>query len=312
MFRWAIVFKYSEVNIAAGATVTFKNHPSRAPVVWLVDGEVTIDGTVSLNGATGHSQSSLHALSEPGPGGFRGGSASHAGVVPTPGLGPGGASYGDGSSSGSGGSYGTSGGTGGCGSGVPGPIYGGVAIHQLIGGSAGASGHSNNDAGGGAGAGAILIASEATVEINGQVRANGGDGGTNNTVNGNCDSFASGDGGGGAGGAIRIVSDIVVGTGTLRALRGDGVPNDGVDNSASGGLGRIRVEANLIELVDQGSPAYTIGLAGDTALIFSPAFPSVRIVSVDGQSVPTDPRADFNFPTQDVAIAQPGPLKLYL
>ena len=31
--KWAVVFKYSSVNIAPGATVTFSNHPSRAPVV---------------------------------------------------------------------------------------------------------------------------------------------------------------------------------------------------------------------------------------------------------------------------------------
>src|ERR1051325_5230274 len=40
--KWAVVFKYSSVNIPAGKTVTFKNHPSRAPVVWLVTGDVTV------------------------------------------------------------------------------------------------------------------------------------------------------------------------------------------------------------------------------------------------------------------------------
>ena len=29
--KWAVVFKYSDVNILSNATVTFKNHPSRAP-----------------------------------------------------------------------------------------------------------------------------------------------------------------------------------------------------------------------------------------------------------------------------------------
>jgi hypothetical protein len=68
--KWAVVFKYSSVNIAGGATVTFKNHASRAPVVWLVNGNVTINGTVSLDGQAG--QNSVN-LPEPGPGGFRGG-----------------------------------------------------------------------------------------------------------------------------------------------------------------------------------------------------------------------------------------------
>src|SRR4029077_18821628 len=48
--KWAVVFKYSSVNIANGATVTFSNHPTHAPVVWLVSSNVTIDGTLSLDG----------------------------------------------------------------------------------------------------------------------------------------------------------------------------------------------------------------------------------------------------------------------
>jgi plastocyanin len=51
----AIVFKYSSVNINASRTVTFTNHPSRAPVVWLVQGTVAIAGTLSLNGSPLHS-----------------------------------------------------------------------------------------------------------------------------------------------------------------------------------------------------------------------------------------------------------------
>lgn len=40
--KWAVVFKYSSVTVATGATVTFKNHASRTPVVWRVNGNVTI------------------------------------------------------------------------------------------------------------------------------------------------------------------------------------------------------------------------------------------------------------------------------
>ena len=35
--QWAVVFKYSSVTINANRTVTFVNHPSNAPVVWLVE-----------------------------------------------------------------------------------------------------------------------------------------------------------------------------------------------------------------------------------------------------------------------------------
>ena len=56
--KWAVVFKYSSVNIPAGVTVTFKNHPSYAPVVWLVQGNVTIAGELNL-GKTGSGCNSL-------------------------------------------------------------------------------------------------------------------------------------------------------------------------------------------------------------------------------------------------------------
>lgn len=87
--KWAVVFKYSSVTIAAGATVAFANHPSRAPVVWLVSGNVTISGTLSVNGQTGALSPNL---AEPGPGGFRGGSGYlTSGVGAASGFGPGGA-----------------------------------------------------------------------------------------------------------------------------------------------------------------------------------------------------------------------------
>ncbi len=65
--KWLIVFKYQSVNINSSRTLTFKNHPSRAPVMWLVQSNVTINGSVSL---VGSSASGLYP--EPGPGGFRG------------------------------------------------------------------------------------------------------------------------------------------------------------------------------------------------------------------------------------------------
>src|SRR3954454_8739311 len=45
--KWAVVFKYSTVNIASNATLTFTNHSTHAPVVWLVSSNVTIDGSLN-------------------------------------------------------------------------------------------------------------------------------------------------------------------------------------------------------------------------------------------------------------------------
>lgn len=76
------------VNIPAGKTVAFKNHPSRAPVVWLVTGDVMVNGSLNLSGQNGVE---VPFLAEPGPGGFRGGPGYyHSSVRSSGGLGPGG------------------------------------------------------------------------------------------------------------------------------------------------------------------------------------------------------------------------------
>lgn len=73
--QWAVVFHYTDVTIPAGETLRFKNHPSGAPVVWLVSGSVTIEGEVFLNGENGTNSS--YQPTEPGPGGFAGGAKKH-------------------------------------------------------------------------------------------------------------------------------------------------------------------------------------------------------------------------------------------
>lgn len=65
--QWAVVFRYKTVRIERNVTVRFKNHDARAPVVWLVEGDVIIDGEVNLDGI--HSEA---RTPEGGPGGFRG------------------------------------------------------------------------------------------------------------------------------------------------------------------------------------------------------------------------------------------------
>ena len=87
--KWAVVFKYSSVDIPGGVTVTFKNHPSGAPVVWFVQGDANINANAVINikGADGNQSG---GLAEPGPGGFRGGSAGSATAPPPAGFGPGG------------------------------------------------------------------------------------------------------------------------------------------------------------------------------------------------------------------------------
>ena len=141
--KWAIVFKYASINVPVGVTVTFKNHPSHAPVVWLVQGGVDIAGTVSVNGKAGTTGTDALIPAEPGPGGFRGGAMGPAGNGA--GLGPGGGGRGSYSSS-----------------------YGNPQILPLIGGS---GSEPRNATSGASGGGAVLIAAPGTIQINGTVSA---------------------------------------------------------------------------------------------------------------------------------------------
>ena len=144
--KWAVVFKYSAVNIPAGTKVTFLNHPSGAPVVWLVDGVVSIEGELNLSGQ--NQTADTVSLSEGGPGGFRGGAVAQSQLARGGGFGPG----------------------GGSGHGAYSGYYGNAQIVPLIGGS-GSAGIAQNGGGGG---GAILLAATGSLNVTGSILANGG------------------------------------------------------------------------------------------------------------------------------------------
>lgn len=273
--QWAVVFKYSSVTVDAGATLTFVNHPSRAPVVWLVSGNVDIQGTVSVNGANG---AAAPGLAEPGPGGFRGGMGYYtAGVDASPGFGPGGANFL--SDQGAGGSYGSQG------NGGP-ATYGNPALLPLLGGSGG-GGDGDVAYGGGGGGGALLIACGGTLAVNGSVLAKGG--------NRNTTQHA----GGGSGGAVRLVANALAGSGAVSATGGLGYKD--------GGVGRIRVEhvtdTSTIQVTP--SPSVVPLTSGSTALIWPPNdAPQARIVSIGGAAVGDDPRASFGTDGADAVVPE--------
>jgi hypothetical protein len=289
--KWAVVFKYTEVNIAAGATVTFKNHASRAPVVWLVSGNVTIDGTVSVDGQ--NSQPNL-SIAEPGPGGYRGASGDYLGTQPGAGFGPGGGGpgyiYGNTSVRAyAGGGYGSAGTRN---SGEPwyppvlqGIAYGNPSLIPLIGGSGGGGslqGSPSSPSSGGAGGGAILLAVSEKLHLSGTIRAAGG---------GVVDTPASGSGGG-----IRLVAGEVSGSGSI--LAPGGVPNQG-------GVGRVRIERTLNSGTIAVFPDPSVIVLDDrsTAILWPPSgAPEVRVVSIGGGAAPADPRAEFGTVGADVAL----------
>ncbi len=277
---WAVVFKYSSVNVAAGKVVTFNNHPSNAPVVWLVQTDVNIYGTVSLNGANGHAYYDTASCAVPGPGGFRGGRGCPSGAPSSArggGFGPGGAAPDNGAIA-SGGSYGSAGaGT------KAGPTYGTALVKPLVGGSGGAAAACPSG-GGGAGGGAILIGANIAVHLRGSciVRANGGAG-----VGG-----GGYQGGGGSGGAIRLVSDVIdiASNVTFEAIGGYA--------GYAGGMGRIRVEGNSIT---PSFPCNPVPSAGLPETIWPDAStPRIRSLTLDGQPVSLTPWGGLIYPYVDL------------
>ncbi len=281
--KWAIVYKYSSVTIDHGATLSFENHASRAPVVWLVDGNVTIAGTLELNGDGG---AITPELAEPGPGGFRGGMGYYTvNVGASAGFGPGGGKTTI-TAAGYGGSHANTV--------TSSPdVYGNPSLVPLLGGSGG--GGAQYPGGGGAGGGAILIACSGTLTVNGQILSKGGDG-YNRTA-----YPAGNDGGGGSGGGIRLVAHTFAGSGLIEAQGGGGV-------SYPGALGRVRMERvnnNNTWTAIAPDPS-VVGLTdGDTALLWPTATsPTVTVLSIGSEDVPGDPLASFGTVGADVALAQ--------
>jgi len=263
------IYHFTTINVASGVTVKFIDDVlGNKPVVWLASGDVTIEGTLDLSGESGHRNDEQPRLSNAGPGGFKGGAGATSFSPGTSGFGPGGA----------GGTYPLN--DAGHVTAQDGAIYGNIYLLPLIGGFGGGGGTDSPGAGGGAGGGAILIACSTTLTVNGQILARaGGDG--------NCSDCSSGSGtqkrgGYGSGGAIRLMASVIGGNGTIHAN----------SPSSRGSDGRIRIEAFQHEFVGSDQPEarfVTPGIIFPTA-----ANPIVRVVRVNGVSVPANPFGSFN------------------
>lgn len=184
------------VEVEAGGTLRFQKNALNTSVYLLATGDIIINGTISVDGASGTFAPPYSGQS--GPGGYEGGLPAIGGneFDPGSGLGPGGAlghaahavaPSGD----------------------NPGTPYGSPLLIPLLGGSGGGGGTD------GWGGGAILVASSTRVEVNGnsaRIRAEAGAG----------PGFANA----GSGGAIRVAAPIVAGNGRL-STRGGTSGNDG-------------------------------------------------------------------------------------
>lgn len=279
------IFNFTTVNIPTGVTVTFIPNASNTSVTILAAGDVTISGTINLNGANGIINSSSGNLINyggvGGPGGFSGGSGGPLGssTIPSYGQGPGGGGV-------------TTNGT----YGAPDAF---VSLIPLFGGSGGGGegGYGRAGDSGGGGGGAIVIASSTNIIVNGVITAKGGNG------DGSCWQYSSG---AGSGGAIRLVASQLSGTGSLQAIGGTGhTGNPTYCTVGQAGDGRIRLEAYSLGFTGVLNPTAHTSVSSapgpvTSASIPSPFIPTVSISSVAGVSSPATPGASFT--TADVTL----------
>ncbi len=269
---WAVVYKFSSINWQENTVISFVPHPSGCPVIFLSQGNVTINTNFTLPYFIG---------------GFGGGQTSQTSLG-SGGLGPGGGSLNTVSGLyGGNGSYATS---------SPasnphlgnGQVYGNPAILPLIGGSGG--GTSQSVSFGGAGGSAILIASRETFTFGGYIGAPG------QSLNG------VSIGGSGSGGAIKLMGQTFNSAPGANLVVSGGTSNVGV----AAGEGRIRIEANTFGTLPSSPNPISTATAGPVAKIFATNLtPKVTISKVGGISAPTDSRGTFNSPP-DVNLNAPG------
>ena len=265
------IYQYTSVNISNNVTVTFIPNAANTPVVWLVQGSVTINGYVYLNGSAGAYSG---AAGVGGPGGFRGGNPGGGGSTPGGGAGPGGGKADSSKATGGNASYGTLGGVVTNFQADAAEIYGNTFLVPLNGGSGGGG---NNVASGGGGGGAILIAANDTILLNGGISALGGEG---------CNNPYVSTSGGGSGGAVRLVGTSIRGNGNLSVNGGSAYNNSW--GSILAGTGRIRFDS-----LDNTFTGGTSGITnrGYQPIIIPPANQAVSLAiqSVAGIAVPQSP-----------------------
>ncbi len=275
--RWAVVFKLQSLRVRDGARLTFRNHPKNPPVVFLVQGDVTVDpnGSILLNGGNGNQA----RPAEPGPGGFRGGGPGSAGLETGAGFGPGGGAVrGIDGASFAWGTHATQGPNNGL------PIYSNSEILPLIGGS-GAGAGATTQSGGGAGGGAVLIATGGTLTVNGIIDARGGSG-----------NFGSSDG---AGGAVRLVASRIAGSGQVVT-----------SNGGSQGQGRTRFESGQDLFNGSVHGTFRRDSVGTQFQLWPvSSAPSVRIARIGSTNIPADPKSEFSFPT-DATVSTTAPVRI--
>jgi hypothetical protein len=329
------IYNFTQITIPENVTVQVRANKLRqpGPMVWLSSGAVLIGGYIDVSGNNGHDATvslSVRAPSQPGPGGFPGGAGAKPGDVPERGFGPGGgvAPAGTGSSGcpagfataylpGSAAYFGAA---ARCAGG--GVSYGNGNLQPFIGGSGGSGGYPNTAAnqtgpGGGAGGGALRIASDVSITISRQalgccsasagIYANGGNPGAVTSGGGANSSTSQITGGAGSGGSIHLQAPVV----TIGRDANDFVQANGgyyTFNSYQpsyyeyGSAGRVRIDTNSLQVNGVITPTPVIGPLVNVPLPTNQ--PTVSVVSIGGVNVPVQPTGAYTVP--DISINNMG------
>jgi hypothetical protein len=242
------IFHCSTVNIASGRTLTFRKNPLNTPVVLLATGDVTINGTIRLDGSSGNNVSGGAG----GPGGFDGGNPGSVSVPPGAGYGPGAGRPGQNSAApdgAGGGSYAT---VSTASSTNKGAVYGSALLVPIVGGSGGGGYVGTPGAGGGGGGGALLIASNTRINLIGSIGASGG----------------------GSSGSAQN-APVITGNGSLF-----------VSASSGGGAGRIRIDTLDRSGINFGFNPGGITSIGSMMIVFPEPLPRLNITEAAGTAIP--------------------------
>ncbi len=262
------VFHFTTINVDSGRTLSFTRNSNNTPVFLFATGDITISGTIQVNGSNWNNAFS----SVPGgPGGGDGGYTSAGGTGGGAGGGPGGGRAGLGNLDGnnSNPSLAGPGSFGALGAGAStnrSPVYGGPLLRPMVGGSGGGGTQGNDAKPGGGGGGAIRIASSTRIALTGTVQAKGGDA----------------EPGAGSGGAIHLIAPVVTGNGTLD-VTGGAILRTGFGIVAGfAGRGRTRVDA-----FDRRTMQFSgIDSIGSHVVGLEAPVPRLDIVEVAGTNVP--------------------------
>jgi hypothetical protein len=285
------IFNFTTITIAAGSTLKFWEGVFRGPVFLLASGDVTINGSIDINGDSGPGPTATGAqqgISFPGSGGYSGGmggihgDANHAAL---PGNGPGGGAAGDINA----------------GAATPqavgGTFTGNAFLVPLIGGSGGGGTNDNGQWGGqgGSGGGAILIASSTKITLDSQ-----GKGGANGYIEAR-GGYAT-RGCGGSGGAVRLVSNTITGANSF------GIYVDtlgGQDCKIAPGNGLARIEAQNTNFGAgnvTGSSLFSVPFALNLP---TAPLPVISVTSIGGIAINANP---FSFPDATINSSAPVPV----